>query len=58
LFLDTKKAYDSVVHRFVHAMLKKIGLPAWIRKTIHGLMTNVTVRPVFATKPEHDIPSS
>jgi hypothetical protein len=55
LFLDTKKAFDSVDHRFVHKMLKKIGLPGWMRNTIHGLMTNVKVRPVFATKAEHDI---
>jgi hypothetical protein len=55
LFLDTKKAFDSVDHRFDHEMLKKIGLPGWIRNTIHGLMTNVKVRPVFATKAEHDI---
>jgi hypothetical protein len=55
LFLDTKKAFNSVDHRFVHKMLKKIGLPGWMRNTIHGLMTNVKVRPVFATKAEHDI---
>ena len=55
LFLDTKKAFDSVDHRFVHAMLKKIGLPGWMRNTIHGLMSNVKVRPVFASKAEHDI---
>jgi hypothetical protein len=56
LFLDTKKAFHSVDHRFVHAMLKKIGLPTWMRSTIHGLMTNVKVSPVFACSSEHDIP--
>jgi ribonuclease HI/exonuclease III len=55
LFLDTKKAFDSVDHAFVHMMLAKIGVPAWIRHTIHGLMTNVTVRPSFGST-EHDIP--
>ena len=56
LFLDTKKAFDSVDHTFIHAMLTKIGVPPWIRRTIRGLMTNVRVRPSFATKAEHDIP--
>jgi hypothetical protein len=56
LFLDTEKAFDSVDHRFVHAMLKKVGVPMWMRRTIHGLMSNVKVRPSFATLPDHDIP--
>jgi hypothetical protein len=49
LFLDTKKAFDSIDHRFIHAMLKKIGLPRWLRQTIRGLMSSVKVRPAFAT---------
>jgi ribonuclease HI len=56
LFLDTKKAFDSVDHSFIHAMLREIGVPDWIRHTIHGLMTNVMVRPSFADSAAHDIP--
>ena len=58
LLLDTKKAFDSIDHQFITAILKKLNVPPWIRRTIHGLMTNVMVHPSFATKKEHSIPIS
>lgn len=31
LFLDVKKAFDSVHHTWIHSLLKKAGLPSWFR---------------------------
>ena len=47
LFLDTKKAFDSIRHRFIFAALKHIGLPEWVITVMRGLLHLVAVTPVF-----------
>ena len=44
LFLDTKKAFDSIHHDFIHCTLAKIGMPLWVILAIRGLMFNVKVK--------------
>ena len=45
LFIDTAKAFDSIDHDYLFAVLNKIGMPNWIINVIRGLMSNVRVRP-------------
>ena len=45
LFIDTAKAFDSIDHDYLFAVLGKIGMPDWVINVIRGLMTNVRVRP-------------
>ena len=57
LFLDTKKAFDSVDHNFIFAVLEKINRPSWFLETMRGLMNEVVVFPSIARSisPEHGI---
>ena len=57
LFLDTKKAFDSIDHNFIFLTLEKIGLPLWFINSIKGLLHNVIVFPAIArsTDPKHGI---
>ena len=50
LFLDTKKAFDSVDHQFVAAMLRKVGMPNWCIAFVMALFDNVLVTPVLSEK--------
>jgi ribonuclease HI len=45
LFIDTAKAFDSIDHDYLFAVLKKIGMPCWVINVVRGLMTNARVRP-------------
>ena len=54
LFLDTRKAFDSIHHDFIHATLRKLRVPQWICNVIAGLMAHVAVLPVFSRA--HAIP--
>ena len=45
LFIDTAKAFDSVDHDYLFAVLDKIGMPHWVINVVRGLMTDVRVRP-------------
>ena len=54
LFLDTRKAFDSIHHDFIHATLRKLRVPQWICNAIAGLMAHVAVLPVFSRA--HAIP--
>jgi hypothetical protein len=56
LFLDTKKAFDSLDHDFIIAVLEHVSLPGWIINVIRGLLHNVWVFPVLGTTTTHTIP--
>ena len=45
LFLDTAKAFDSIDHSFIHAILAKAGFPLWVRNIIKGFLHEVKVYP-------------
>ena len=47
LFLDTKKAFDSIHHDFVLAVLDAIGMPTWFCTAVAGLLSQVLVFPVL-----------
>lgn len=56
LFIDTAKAFDSVDHDFLFAVLQKIGMPLWVIRFVRGLMTNVRVRPSLKGRTRTTIP--
>ena len=43
LFVDTKKAFDSLDHPYMFAVLRHIGMPDWVINVIQALMTDVKV---------------
>jgi ribonuclease HI len=47
LFLDTAKAFDSIHHDFIHAMLTVIKAPDWLLSVILALLHHVTVTPAL-----------
>ena len=47
LFIDTKKAFDSIHHGFIIASLKRFGFPSWVINIIKALLHEVAVTPVF-----------
>lgn len=49
LFLDVRKAFDSLDHNFILGMLEHVGLPPWFRKAIGLLLSQVVVRPVLSS---------
>ena len=56
LFIDTAKAFDSLDHAYLFAVLHKIGMPSWVINVIKGLMTNVRVRPLLKGRIRTTIP--
>ena len=56
LFIDTAKAFDSVDHDYLFAVLNKINMPVWVANIVKGLMTNVSVRPALRGKTKTFIP--
>lgn len=55
LLLDTKKAFDSLDHDFIRAVLSLIGLPSWTVQLIDGLLDHVRVSLVLSCKTDHHI---
>jgi ribonuclease HI len=55
LLLDTKKAFDSLDHDFIRAVLTLIGLPIWIVQLIDGLLDQVRVTLVLSCNTDHHI---
>ena len=49
LFLDTAKAFDSIDHQFIHAVLSSAGFPSWICNVVKGLLHEVEVFPVLGS---------
>ena len=50
LFLDTAKAFDSVRHKYLNILMKKVGLPQWVCTTVERLLTDVKAIPFFGKK--------
>ena len=50
LFLDTEKAFDSVDHQFIEAMLLKVGMPQWCINFTMALFDDVLVFPVLSER--------
>jgi ribonuclease HI len=51
LLLDTAKAFDSIDHDFLFALINKINMPPWINNTITALFHDVNVFPVLDGPP-------
>jgi hypothetical protein len=47
--LDTAKAFDSVDHDWVRAVIDKVGFPPWFSRFVRGSLNNVKVSPFFGS---------
>jgi ribonuclease HI len=47
LFVDTKKAFDSIDHDYILLLLKKIGFPVWLCNLVRGLLSGARVNPIL-----------
>ena len=56
LLIDTAKAFDSLDHPYLFAVLEHIGMPQWVINVITALMDQVRVRPLFALPTRTTIP--
>ena len=50
LFLDTEKAFDSIDHAFIGAVMNKVGLPRWCINFVMSLFDNALVFPVLSER--------
>src|SRR6185437_6774477 len=48
-FLDTAKAFDSIDHAWIMAVLDKAEFPLWVRRFVRGSLANVRVTPFFGS---------
>ena len=55
LFLDTKKAFDSIDHNHITFMLNHTGFPLWVSNIIEALLANVAVHPELGVITNHPI---
>ena len=55
LFIDTAKAFDSLDHGYLFAVLDKIGMPTWVVNIVKGLMHFARVRPALKGKQRQTI---
>ena len=46
LLLDNMKAFDSVDHKYIFAILNQIGLPDWVITVIKSLFNDIRVTPM------------
>ena len=53
LFLDFRKAFDSVKHDFLLKLLFDLGAPSWFINSIANLIHNMQVITTFNTKKKH-----
>ena len=49
--LDTAKAFDSVDHTWIEAVLAKAAFPSWFRNFVKGSLSDVKVAPFFGEDP-------
>ena len=47
LFIDTKKAFDSIRHQFIYTALRRLGIPEWGVNIVKALLHRVAVTPFF-----------
>lgn len=55
LLLDTRRAFDTVSHAFIHACLAAMGFAGWLCRAVAGLLHDVVVIPVLAEMTNHRI---
>ena len=55
LLIDIKRAFDTLSHNFIHAVLETIGLAPWARLVVKALLHVVRVFPVLAIATNHVI---
>ena len=48
LFMDNRKAFDSIHHDFIWAALEKQGFPSWVTSVLKNLMEGAKVDPSLA----------
>ena len=54
--LDTAKAFDSIDHAWIDAVLTKAAFPPWFRNFVKGSLSEVKVAPFFGEDPTDWIP--
>ena len=47
LFMDTRKAFDTIEHAYIIETLKRIGLPDWVVTVVSSLLSEVFVTPIL-----------
>ena len=47
LYVDTKKAFDSIHHQFLVKAVQRLGLPTWVVNVIKCMIHEVAVTPIF-----------
>jgi ribonuclease HI/exonuclease III len=55
LLLDTKRAFDTLSHTFIHTCIAAMGFAGWFCRCIAGLLHDVVVIPVLAETTKHRI---
>ena len=55
LLLDTKRAFDTLSHTFLHECLKVTGFPPWVLNQVRGLLSDIIVFPVLSELTKHKI---
>jgi ribonuclease HI/exonuclease III len=55
LLLDTKRAFDTLSHTFIHTCIAAMGFAGWFCRCVAGLLHDVVVIPVLAEVTKHRI---
>jgi ribonuclease HI len=56
LQVDTKKAFDSIDHDFIKAVLSHVGFPLWLVLVVQALFANASVVPVLSAHTSTRVP--